>query len=413
MTKNSLRVQMFSRFILEGLGGTLDEDRIRSEMLTKLLVYIIIHRDKEMTVQEICESLWPDEKSDNPAGALKNLMYRLRALIKKTWGDHAFILTGRGSYAWNSEYILEVDAEDFDRLCQRAKAAPTEKAAAEDYGSAMALYKGMFMPKLAGEHWVASLSTYYHSQYLEAAKNRLGILEDFGEYSEMAACCREVLKLDTLDEDIHTAFVKGLMLQGKPKLAMEQYKHAENLLYESLGIAPSEELRRVYEDLLKQTHDQEMDIAAIERDLREDAESGAFLCEYGVFKKNYDLEIRRAGRLGISVYIGLITVIPRVEIPVDSPVYLSIISDGMDTLEDVLLGSLRSGDVISRYSGSQFIVLLPTCQYETAKMVMERIERNYYNTKKKPKTRLSYSLQEMDTLPRKRNGVGKSGSRRS
>ncbi|MGL6291871.1 hypothetical protein [Eubacterium aggregans] len=84
MKENSLRVQMFSRFILEGLGGTLDEDRIRSEMLTKLLVYMIIHRDKEMTVQEICESLWPDEKSDNPAGALKNLMYSLRALIKKT-----------------------------------------------------------------------------------------------------------------------------------------------------------------------------------------------------------------------------------------------------------------------------------------------------------------------------------------
>ncbi|MGL4546698.1 bacterial transcriptional activator domain-containing protein, partial [Eubacterium aggregans] len=116
-----------------------------------------------------------------------------------------------------------------------------------------------------------------------AAKNRLGILEDFGEYGEMAECCREVLKLDTLDEDIHTAFVKGLIIQDKPKLAMEKYKHAVDLLYESLGIAPSEELRRVYEDLLKQTHDQEMDIAAIERELREDSESGAFLCEYGVF----------------------------------------------------------------------------------------------------------------------------------
>lgn len=90
-----------------------------------------------------------------------------------------------------------------------------------------------------------------------------------------------------------------------------------------------------------------------------------------------------------------------------------MISDGMDSLEGVLLGNLRSGDVISRYSGSQFIVLLPTCQYETAKMVMERIEMNYYNTKKKSKTRLSYSLQEMDALPRKKKGAGKNGSRRS
>ncbi|MGL4284376.1 diguanylate cyclase domain-containing protein [Eubacterium aggregans] len=69
----------------------------------------------------------------------------------------------------------------------------------------------------------------------------------------------------------------------------------------------------------------------------------------------------------------------------DSPAYLGIINDGMDALEEVLLGSLRSGDVISRYSGSQFIVRLPTCQYETAKIVMERIKTNYYNTKKSPK----------------------------
>ncbi len=101
------------------------------------------------------------------------------------------------------------------------------------------------------------------------------------------------------------------------------------------------------------------------------------------------------------MYIALITVVPRDEdVDIGSQAYLDIINQGMDHLEEVLLHSLRSGDVISRYSGSQFIVLLPTCQYETAKMVMRRIENNYYKTGCDRGVKLQYSLDEMEETQR-------------
>ena len=45
-----LNVKMFSRFSIKGMNGGLEEEAIRSEMLTKLLVYVIYHRDRELSV---------------------------------------------------------------------------------------------------------------------------------------------------------------------------------------------------------------------------------------------------------------------------------------------------------------------------------------------------------------------------
>ena len=77
------------------------------------------------------------------------------------------------------------------------------------------------------------------------------------------------------------------------------------------------------------------------------------------------MESRRTGRLGISVFLLLVTVEPKATLASSSKAYLDIVSESMIRLEDVLYHCLRSGDVVSQYSGSQYIVLLPTCQYET------------------------------------------------
>lgn len=395
--EHTLYIQLFSHLRIDGMGAVLDEDSIRSDMLTKLLVYLFCYRKKEITTQELVEVLWQDEESDNPAGALKNLVYRLRTMLKKKWPDFEFIITGRGAYKWNTEVPVKADIEEFENIYEQAARAEDIEERIAAYKKAITLYKGDFLPKISAEYWVATISTYYHSMYISAVKTVSALLEQEERYEEMEAICSVVLQLDNLDEGIHCYLVKSLLYQKKIKLAAQQYKKAVDILYENLGVSPSEELRAVYEEILKQTHDEEKNISLIQQELNDDVQPGAFLCEYGVFKKTYHLEKRRAERLGISVYLSLVTIEPVLNIKKDSQAYLNIINEGMERLEWTLLHSLRSGDVVSKYSGSQFIILLPTCQYETAKMVMERIETAYYaDVNKKLKVRLKYSLDEMD-----------------
>lgn len=391
------KVRLFGRFEVSGQNRTLDEEKIRSEMVTKLLSYVFCHRKRNVTIQELGDALWHDDGSDNPAGALKNLMYRLRNIMKKEWERSDFIVTGRGTYAWNPEIPLEIDAEEFEKLCKNAHRNEDTEEEISDLEEAVELYRGTFLPKLTGEYWVASLATYYHSMYLTAVKQLAALLEEHSRYDEMAQICSRAIDLDALDEELHCWLIKALIGQNKQNLAIEHYQKTVDLLYDNLGVRPSQELRGVYEELLKQKHEQELDLSKIQKELKaDDNGKGAFLCEYGVFKKSYHLEIRRAGRLGMSIYLSLITLYPSINVKKDSGAYTNIINKGMDMMQQILLTSLRTGDVISRYSSTQFIIMLPTCQYETAMMVMDRIQNRFYSSEEKTKIKIQYSVDEID-----------------
>lgn len=85
--ENSLQVQMFGKFRIVNQGKELSADNIKSAMIVKLMAYIFNHRDSNMTSAELIDALWPNEGSDNPIGALRNLVYRLRRLLEKNFGS--------------------------------------------------------------------------------------------------------------------------------------------------------------------------------------------------------------------------------------------------------------------------------------------------------------------------------------
>ena len=47
----------------------------------------------------------------------------------------------------------------------------------------------------------------------------------------------------------------------------------------------------------------------------------------------------------------------------------------MDKIQEALVCGLRMGDVISKFSVNQYVVLLPTCNYENALSAMDRVLR--------------------------------------
>lgn len=49
----------------------------------------------------------------------------------------------------------------------------------------------------------------------------------------------------------------------------------------------------------------------------------------------------------------------------------------MDRLYNVIMASLRRGDVFCRYSVTQYLLMLPAASYENSNMVLQRISRNF------------------------------------
>lgn len=393
-----LEVTLFDNFQILYQNRIIEESDIRSEMVTKLLAYLICHRDSCITVQSLSEVLWGDEGCSNPIGALKNLMYRLRSFLRTAVGDYPFILTGRGTYSWNSEIPVQVDTERFERFCKLAEKETNIKKRIEYALQADSIYKEKFLQQYSSEYWVMSLSIYYHSLYLDMIKALAQDLETEKRFYEMEEVCHAALRIDELDEDLHYYFIRALMYGNKRNVAMEHYLKVSDLIYDTLGVKPSDRLRGLYEELIKGRHTTEMDITKIKKELTAEktTRKGAFFCDYGLFKSNYELEMRRAKRLGVTVYLGLITVTPEPYLKADSQAYNNTVSMGVKQMQNVLMESLRSGDVITRYSPTQFILMLPACDYEDADRVVNRVLGNFNSLDHRSRVRIQYSLDEMD-----------------
>ena len=68
------------------------------------------------------------------------------------------------------------------------------------------------------------------------------------------------------------------------------------------------------------------------------------------------------------------------------------LDDVMKGLLHVLTANLRKGDTITQFSPTQYALLLPTVNYETGKLVMERLKRKFYQAYPNSNYMLTYRL---------------------
>lgn len=261
------------------------------------------------------------------------------------------------------------------------------------YREAVALYKGDLLPKLSHQMWLVPLTVHYHTVYITAVKDFAALLEEAGLYDEMYQACARASALDDLDEGLHTLIVRSLLRQGKDAAALKHYEKATDLLYRNLGVRPSEELRALYKEIMSTEKTLETDLGVIMADLREAAaRPGAFVCEYGFFKEAYRLEVRRAIRSGTCVHLCLITV----SLPDGGVPPLKALSTTMDQLLEVLVANLRRGDVVSKFSGAQYVIMLPAANYEDSNMVMDRVVRAFYQQHRRSFLKLTVRVRELE-----------------
>lgn len=375
-----LTVKSLGKFQITYGEHLLNDELLRSDMLKKLLMYMLTHREHPASVQELSEALWSEDEIDNPAGALKNLMYRLRTILKKYISDDKFIITSQGYYAWNNEIKVELDAEIFEGYCKNAKASKNNKVILQNYESAVALYKGEFMENALDHHWAVTLSTYYHSMFLNAVKALSELYIKTERYQDIEDLSIHALRMDSVDEELYCYHIMALIKGNKFDLAMKRYDEAVRILQDALGVHNPAKLQKVQQELLKMNKGTATEaLENIHDDMVEEEESvGVYFCGYPIFKEIYRLEVRKNARLGEAEYIVLFTLDLNEGLKSDNDKMKKfLVEQGMKNLKNTLKKVLRIGDVAARYSDRQFIVLLPTCTYESSVAVAKRVTENF------------------------------------
>ncbi|NLO49308.1 MAG: SARP family transcriptional regulator [Clostridiales bacterium] len=397
MSEQILKIKMFGEFSMTYGSNTVNDKSNRSKKIWTLLEYLIVFRNKEISQADIIELLWPGEEADNPANALKTLLFRVRSVL----GDLQFssgkniIIYRRGTYAWNNALPVLVDTEEFERLTALAASSEDKQKKLDYLLSALNLYKGDFLPGASDEFWAVPICTYFHAKYIRHVHETIALLTDMSKFDDIITLCRSAILIEPYDEQVHCSLMRALMAVGAQQNALQHYEYVTDLFFSQFGITPSDQLTALYKEIAKACNATELDLNIIKDNLREySLRPGAFFCEYEVFKDIYRLEARVAVRTGQATYICLVTAAD----PFGKTLATKTINVSMDRLKDIIAFSLRRGDVFTRYSVTQFLIMLQSASYEKSDMVIKRIHRNYKKAYPKSKVDLHFKLLPLDAV---------------
>jgi len=371
---DTVRIQMMGNFLIYINEQRVENPVSKSRKGTALVEYLVLHRGKSVPNQQLLRALWPEHSITNPENALKTLVSRMRTLLNQmSEGLGRCIMSDRGSYHWESLPGMQIDAIElmdlFDELAVERDAEEQRKM----YQRVIELYEGdLFQTgELDGDNGFAQN---LHNQYLTSVYGYIELLRKAEDYNEISAVCRMALEVDSFDDRLHIELMKAMVSLNRTSDALVQYKHATNMTYRYLGTAPSPEMTAFYQELNRSRQSLKYNLDAIRRELHNSSlERGAFVCDYDMFKAIYNLEMRNLERLGTTMFLGIIM------IGSDDSCYDSIRQDGiMNGLIEILRDNLRKGDIITHFSPSVIALLLPTVNYKTGSMVMERIRQLFY-----------------------------------
>lgn len=373
---NMLQVRMLGEFSISTESQHLCDSDNRSRKVWSLLAYLIYHRHRVVTQDELLTLLWDDASaSANPNGALKTIFHRARTTLDRLWprAGHELILRRSGGYCWNNDFPLTLDAEQFDQLCQ------TEDGSREELLSrsleALELYRGDFLDRMSADLWIIPISVYYHNRYIQTLLNVLPTLMDAGRQQEVVALCQAAALVEPYHEQICAYLMRALLDLGEQKKVLSIYTEFSDQLFANFGILPCDELRALYYEAANTISDRALPIELIYEQLKEsDAPDGAMICEYDFFRTVCRSVARSIARTGITVHIALLTVSDRAGGDLPKRSLLRV----MENLETQIRVNLRRGDAATRCSISQYILMLPQANYENSCKVCERIVKAFY-----------------------------------
>ncbi len=362
---------------------------------TLLLEYLLINKNRAVTIGTLIDVLWNGKDDFNVENTLKTLVSRLRKDLSECGLDKA-IVTKRGAYMWNPDMDCEIDLYKFEDICTKLSSADAlTDETVKMFDEVLFLYNDGLLVDSGLNSWVAPKTYFYQDMYMKAVKTYLRLLNEQNRYSDIIRVCKTALEIDAFDTQLNLDLMNALLKIGKHKEALAQYQNITDMHYTYLGTKPDEQIIEFYKLLLMTEQNAESNIEEIYNELThvDEEEDGAFVCEYAIFKDIYRLYMRNLKRLNTAMFLGIVSIksMNRGEI---NPLELDV---AMRKLRDLLVENLRNGDTISRYSLNQFALLLPSIEnYEIGRMVMKRLQSLFYSDSDNSRYNFEFRLLEMD-----------------
>lgn len=279
--------------------------------------------------------------------------------------------------------FAEEEADEFEDMVMQAKMLSAENPdeAIKLYYGAIDFYQQEYCTASAADRQNLPWSAYHREIFVSAVIDLTDLLKDRKAYDQIIKLCEKAIEVEYFEEGIHIRLIEAMLDEGMIARARAHYDEVTSAFSREMGVKPSAEMRKLYEQGGLETGSYEIDLLTIQNDLKSSGlADGALFCDVDQFRYSYKLEQLRCERNGLSVFLCMLALIDDdYSIPPEQ-----LLEETAENLKNVILRSLRKGDLVTSWNDGQFLLLLPGLNREEAARVMDRIENAF--------TR-SYSLQ--------------------
>src|SRR5262245_12680789 len=206
----------------------------------RLLAYVVLNRDRNLTREEVAYALWPDS---GDAQALTNLRRELHAIRHALPDADRYLALDHRTLRWRTEARVSFDVADFESAVNDPGAGPDQLRAAMDR------YRGDLLPGIYDD-WLAPHRDRLRRLFIEALAHLADLLEARREYRDAMAISRRLIAVDSLDERAYRGLIRQAAAAGERSAGVHAYHACATALNDELGVSPSPETQAAYEALL-------------------------------------------------------------------------------------------------------------------------------------------------------------------
>lgn len=252
---SSARCGVFGGFEVHTNSGSVSRRAWRKRKARLLFAMLIVKRGQDVPREQILDHLWPDMDAE-----------RARNNFYVAWSAMKSALMGGAGQRAQCPYVESVggvcrvvkenvrtDLDEFDEQLETARRAEDEGASVDAlaaYKRLIEIYQGDLLPGDLYDDWFTGIREQYRRQFSDAMLRAGRLQSDAGRPDDALRMTRAALAFDAWREDLYQAAIRYQMSAGQRGAAIETYMTCREKLAEDLGLDPSAEMRRLYDDIL-------------------------------------------------------------------------------------------------------------------------------------------------------------------
>lgn len=360
MESPKICISMFGGLSVTIGEKVLIESTSRPSKLWETFVILAMTRKSPISNDELMEYLWAGDESTNPPNALKNAIYCLRRDAFEDMGDGvSVILFSNGRYCLNPEINFTVDVEEFERLYAASSECIDKSVAQINYYRMINMYNTGFVPSLTYSSYVAPWNAHLKEIYVGVCNKLCTILLEKGNADAATDVCISAFSIESLNQELYTNLLRAFEIKKQYSAIINAYHQISHYFSLELQVDLCDDIKRIYNNACANAQLNLGDIEIINSELSQQLHQTspvkkAYYCGYDVLKHMCAVKAHDAVRANKQIGLILLSLVNDDE----SQIEPCVLANLMEQLKTVILGSLRKGDLFSKYTKSQYVLVL-------------------------------------------------------